>query len=173
MLNSILIALDCSPDSDSVLKSLDSLRLSAKTKLVLCHIFPPDNEDLPDPDRPHQFSSERYKQAKKQLESYQKHIPHSEIEIIGGEPVEEILRLANIYQTDLIIAVFSRVRGNKILERLTVKDSNTPHSCDYRYILGTRGLKGVQRILNDSVSSQVVADASCSVLVVHTNQEQS
>ena len=142
MLNSILIALDCSPDSDSVLQSLDSLRLSAKTKLVLCHIFPPDNEDLPDPDRPHQFSSERYKQAKKQLESYQKHIPHSEIEIIGGEPVEEILRLANIYQTDLII-------------------------------LGTRGLKGVQRILNDSVSSQVVADASCSVLVVHTNQEQS
>ena len=142
MLNSILIALDCSPDSDSVLKSLDSLRLSAKTKLVLCHIFPPDNEDLPDPDRPHRFSSERYKQAKKQLESYQKHIPHSEIEIIGGEPVEEILRLANIYQTDLII-------------------------------LGTRGLKGVQRILNDSVSSQVVADASCSVLVVHTNQEQS
>ena len=142
MLNSILIALDCSPDSDSVLKTLDSLRLSAKTKLVLCHIFPPDNEDLPDPDRPHRFSSERYKQAKKQLESYQKHIPHSEIEIIGGEPVQEILRLANIYQTDLII-------------------------------LGTRGLKGVQRILNDSVSSQVVADASCSVLVVHTNQEQS
>ena len=34
------------------------------------------------------------------------------------------------------IAVFSRVRGNKILERLTVKDSNTPHSCDYRYNLG-------------------------------------
>jgi len=32
------------------------------------------------------------------------------------------------------IAVFSRMRGNKILKRLTVKDSNTPHSCDYRYI---------------------------------------
>jgi len=142
VLNSILIALDCSPDSDSVLKALDSLRISAQTKLVLCHIFPPDNEDLPDPDRPHQFSSERYKQAKKQLESYQKDIPHSEIEIIGGEPVEEILRLANIYQTDLII-------------------------------LGTRGLKGVQRILQDSVSGQVVAEAPCSVLVVHTNQEQS
>ena len=107
MLNSILIALDCSPDSDSVLKALDSLRLSAKTKLVLCHIFPPDNEDLPDPDRPHQFSSERYKQAKKQLESYQKQIPHSEIEIIGGEPVEEILRLANIYQ---YLSQFTKVR---------------------------------------------------------------
>ena len=142
MLNSILIALDCSPDSDSVLKALDSLRLSAKTKLVLCHIFPPDNEDLPDPDRPHRFSSQRYKEAQKHLEAYHQKLPKSEIEIIGGEPVQEILRLANIYQTDLII-------------------------------LGTRGLKGVQRILNDSVSSQVVADASCSVLVVHTNQEQS
>ena len=142
MLNSILIALDCSPDSETVFNFLNSLRISAQTKLVLCHIFLPDNEDLPDPDRPHRFSSERYKEAKKQLEKYQKKIPHSEIEIIGGEAVEEILRLANIYQTDLII-------------------------------LGTRGLKGVQRILNDSVSSQVVADASCSVLVVHINQEQS
>jgi len=136
VLNSILIALDCSPDSDSVLKALDSLRLSAKTKLVLCHIFPPDNEDLPDPDRPHRFSSERYKEAKKQLEKYQKKIPHSEIEIVGGEAVEEILRLANIYHAELII-------------------------------LGTRGLKGVERILQDSVSGQVVAEASCSVLVVH------
>ena len=34
-----------------------------------------------------------------------------------------------------VIAVFSRMRGNKILERLTVRDSNTPHSCDYRYNL--------------------------------------
>ena len=32
-----------------------------------------------------------------------------------------------------IIAVFSRMRGNEILERLTVQDSNTPHSHDYRY----------------------------------------
>ena len=34
----------------------------------------------------------------------------------------------------IIIAVFSRMRGNKILERFTVQDFNTPHSCDYRYI---------------------------------------
>jgi len=31
------------------------------------------------------------------------------------------------------VAVFSRIRGNKILERFTVQDCNTPHSCDYRY----------------------------------------
>ena len=37
------------------------------------------------------------------------------------------------------------MRGNKILERLTVKDSNTPHSCDYRYIKGsfTMTLQGI------------------------------
>jgi predicted nucleotidyltransferase len=38
------------------------------------------------------------------------------------------------FKLDSDIAVFSRMRGNKILERLTVQDSNTPHSCDYRYI---------------------------------------
>ena len=42
--------------------------------------------------------------------------------------------LNSIEYLESIIAVFSRVRGNKILERLTVKDSNTPHSCDYHYI---------------------------------------
>jgi len=25
------------------------------------------------------------------------------------------------------------MRGNRILERLTAQDCNTPHSCDYRY----------------------------------------
>ena len=42
--------------------------------------------------------------------------------------------MVNIIWTAVVIAVFSRMRGNKILERLTVKDSNTPHPCDYRYI---------------------------------------
>lgn len=139
MFNSILLALDCSPASESVLKSLNALRMSAKTKVILCHVFPPDSEDVGDPDRPHQFSSERYEWAKTSLETYQQRIPKSEIEIIAGDPVEEILRLANIYHVDLII-------------------------------LGTRGLKGVERILNDSVSSQVVAESPCSVLVIHTDK---
>ncbi|MEB3312272.1 MAG: universal stress protein [Snowella sp.] len=139
MFNSILLALDCSPASESVLKSLNSLRMSAKTKVILCHVFPPDNEAVDDPDRPHQFSSDRYEWAKTSLETYQQRIPKSEIEIIAGDPVEEILRLANIYHSDLII-------------------------------VGTRGLKGVERILNDSVSSQVVAEAPCSVLVINTDR---
>ena len=58
---------------------------------------------------------------------------------LSKEQKREMERLIND------IAVFSRVRGNKILERLTVKDSNTPHSCDYRYIKGsfTMTLQGI------------------------------
>ena len=37
-----------------------------------------------------------------------------------------------------LIAVFSRMRGNKFSERLAVQDSNTPHLCDYRYNLLTK-----------------------------------
>jgi len=41
------------------------------------------------------------------------------------------------------------MRGNKILKRLTVKDSNTPHSCDYRYISSKswKSLAGIQKTL--------------------------
>ena len=59
-------------------------------------------------------------------------------ELIMTEFIEKVSNLQRIFRglrgfRGIVIAVFSRVRGNKILERLTVKDSNTPHSCDYRY----------------------------------------
>jgi nucleotide-binding universal stress UspA family protein len=72
----------------------------------------------------------------KLLQNYQDTlIGQTQIEIVTGDPTEEIIRLANIHTTDLIV-------------------------------IGTRGLKGVNRIIEGSVSSQVVADAPCSVLVV-------
>ena len=49
--------------------------------------------------------------------------------------MDELVRLANIHQADLIV-------------------------------IGSRGLTGMNRILKGSVSSQVAADAHCSVLVV-------
>jgi nucleotide-binding universal stress UspA family protein len=36
-------------------------------------------------------------------------------------------------------------------------------------VIGSRGLTGLQRILEGSVSSQVVADAPCSVLVIKSD----
>ena len=54
---------------------------------------------------------------------------------VTGDPTEEIVRLSNIYNADLIV-------------------------------IGSRGLKGINRILQGSISSQVVAEANCSVFVV-------
>jgi len=66
--------------------------------------------------------------------------------------LNEKLANDNLQKTDLIIAVFSRMRGNKILERLTVQDSNTPHSCDYRYNVykNCMTLEFTKRTLNDA-----------------------
>jgi len=91
-------------------------------------------------DRPHSDSPAlSYLQIEKQLQSYQAQLPvESEIELVTGDPAEEIIRLANIYKADLIV-------------------------------IGSRGLTGMNRIVQGSVSSQVVEEAHCSVFVVKLN----
>ncbi|MBN3957750.1 universal stress protein [Nostoc sp. NMS8] len=138
MLNSILVALDGSEISERLIQTLDNLALSKDAKVIFCHVFPtPESEmelpaDRPQPESP-TFS---YFQVEKQLQSYQEKLSiTSELELVTGDPAEEIIRLANIYKTELII-------------------------------IGSRGLMGMKRIVQGSVSSQVVEEANCSVLVV-------
>lgn len=138
MLNTVLVALDSSEHSDRVIQSLEELQLQPTTKIVLSHVVPtPElNEELV-ADRPQTgFEGPPYLQLEKQLQSYQAQLPgESNLEIVTGDPAEEIIRLANIYNADLIV-------------------------------IGSRGLTGVKRIIQGSVSSQVVENAHCSVLVV-------
>ncbi|MEH2197347.1 universal stress protein [Nostoc sp.] len=141
MLKNILVALDGSEIGERVIQSLDNLALSKDTKIILCHVFPtPESEmevpaDRPQPESP-TFS---YFQLEKQLQSYQEKLSvTSELELVTGDPAEEIIRLANIYKADLIV-------------------------------IGSRGLIGMKRIVQRSVSSQVVEEANCSVLVVKPN----
>ncbi|ACC83325.1 MULTISPECIES: universal stress protein [Nostoc] len=141
MLKNILIALDGSEMGERVIQSLDNLVLSKDAKVILCHVFPtPESEmeipaDRPQPESP-TFS---YFQLEKQLQSYQEKLSvPSELELVTGDPAEEIIRLANIYKANLII-------------------------------IGSRGLIGMKRIVQRSVSSQVVEEANCSVLVVKPN----
>jgi nucleotide-binding universal stress UspA family protein len=136
VLKTILVALDSSDLSEQVIQTLQELQLQPATKIILSNVLPPRSTDLEiAPDRPG-FAEEPYRQVEKQLQVYQAELPcQSELEIVTGDPAEEIIRLANIYQADLIV-------------------------------LGSRGLTGMNRILQGSVSSQVVADAPCSVLVV-------
>ncbi len=138
MLKTILVALDSSDIADRVIQTVQELVLSKDSKAVLSHVIPPPESEMElSADRPHPESTTlSYLHIEKQLQSYQAQLPiESDIEIVTGDPAEEIIRLANIYKADLII-------------------------------IGSRGLTGMTRIVQGSVSSQVVEDAPCSVLVV-------
>lgn len=138
MLRTILVALDDSDLADRVLETLQELVMPKDSKVILCHVFPTPESEMELPaDRPHPESPAlSYLQVEKQLQSYQEQLPvQSELEMVTGDPAEEIIRLANIYQADLIV-------------------------------IGSRGLTGMTRIVQGSVSGQVVEDAQCSVLVV-------
>jgi len=136
----ILVALDSSQLSERVVQALDQFRLSSETKVILAHVVPPSEPDLEQPaDQPQVEPEVGYWKIEKQLQTYQAALGcASELEIVMGDPPEEIIRLANIHHADLVV-------------------------------IGTRGLTGLDRILKQSVSSQVVVDAPCSVLVVKPN----
>lgn len=138
MLKTILVALDDSDITDRVIETLQQLIVSEDTKIVLSHVFPTSESQIELPaDRPiSEFPALSYLQVEKQLQSYQAQLTvKSEIEMVTGDPAEEIIRLANIYKADLIV-------------------------------IGTRGLTGMNRIVQGSVSGEVVEQAPCSVLVV-------
>ena len=137
MLNTILVALDGSDITARVIQALDDLVLSPESKIVLCHVVPTVAETEQPADRPlSDYSTFSYLQIEKKLVAYQASLPYqSELELVTGDPAQEIVRLANIHQADLIL-------------------------------IGNRGLTGIKRIVNGSVSSQVMEEAHCSVLVV-------
>ena len=138
LLQTILVALDGSELAERVIEVLQELQLQSVQKIILAHVIPPPESDLEIlADRPHiQAEEAPYRYIEKQMETYQASLAvNAEIEIVSGDPAEEIIRLANIYQANLIV-------------------------------IGCRGLTGVKRIIQGSVSSQVVENAHCSVLVV-------
>jgi nucleotide-binding universal stress UspA family protein len=142
VVNTILVALDVNPESstltEQVLQTLQQIQLSPKANAVLVHVVPTNQTELEVVvDRPGaDLENFPFNRIEKQLQEYQKVLPcSSELEIVTGDPAEEIIRLANIYRADLIL-------------------------------IGSRGLTGVQRIVKGSVSSQIVEDAHCSVMVV-------
>ncbi|MCC3405363.1 MAG: universal stress protein [Microcoleus sp. PH2017_10_PVI_O_A] len=138
MLNTVLVAIDNSEFAAQVLQAVGQFKLEPTAKVILVHVVSSDTLDFDAVvDRPHAQGNEiAYREVEKLLQSYQEMLPcQSELEIVAGEPAEEILRLANIHKVDLIA-------------------------------IGCRGLTGLKRILEGSVSAEVVAEAPCSVLVV-------
>lgn len=138
-LKTIILALDNSPsDLEVVIHVVTKLQLQPETRIILSHVVATKNNELDrEADRPQADVKDiSFLAIEKQLKLYQEKFScQTQVEILVGEPSEEIIRLSNIYNADLIV-------------------------------IGSRGLKGINRILQASVSSQVVAEASCSVLVV-------
>lgn len=137
MFNTILVALDSPDISERVMQALNSMQLDAVGKVILTHVISTNETGEEQPaDRPYSDPQGVFRHIEEELQTYKESLPcDSSLEIVTGDPAEEIIRVANIYEADLIL-------------------------------IGSRGLTGVTRILQRSVSSQVVSDASCSVMVV-------
>lgn len=139
MFNVVLIALDHTPFDQQVMAAAQQIRMADGASVVLVHVLP-YAEDMAgqDASRPlptdHEFP---HGQLEQHLRACAEQLPGvaARFEVVQGDAETEIVRLANIYQADLIL-------------------------------LGSRGLTGVRRILAGSVSSQVVEDAPCTVMVV-------
>jgi nucleotide-binding universal stress UspA family protein len=138
MVRQVLVALDSSKQSDLVIQWVLQLRIEPDTQIVLCHVIALAESNLELPADLPSVDPEmgQFRHIEKELQAYQALLPcQTELEIVVGDPAEEIIRLASIYEADLIV-------------------------------LGSRGLTGVNRILKGSVSSQVVSEAPCTVMVV-------
>ncbi len=138
MFNRILVALDSSEQSNYVIDCVLQIKLQPSTSVILCHVIELSETNLEQPADLPFVDPElgQFRHIEKALQAHQANLPcESSLEIVMGDPTEEIIRLSNIYQADLIV-------------------------------LGSRGLTGVNRILKGSVSSQVVSEATCPVLVV-------
>lgn len=143
MFDVVLIALDHTPFDQQVMAAARRVGMAAAATAVFVHVLPyaedTAGQDVsrplpPDHDFPHGQIESHLRACGDQLSELVSGLT-TVVEIVQGEAEVEIVRLANIYQADLIV-------------------------------LGSRGLTGVDRILAGSVSSQVVAEAPCTVMVV-------
>jgi nucleotide-binding universal stress UspA family protein len=139
MLNVVLVAVDSSELSLQVVNTLSLLNLDDDCRIVLLHVMPNPEESSNKPmDIP---------QAEEEFEEF-----HDTQEWL--DDLAEELPFENV---DLEI-----VQGD-IAEEV-IRYANI-HKVDL-IVIGSRGLTGVARVIMGSVSSQVVGDAPCSVLVV-------
>ncbi len=138
VVKTVLVALDGSDISKQVIQTLQELLLPSNSKVVFCHVFPPPESEMQlVADRPHSESATLpYVQVEKQLQSYQAQLK-----------VDSELELVNGDTAEEIIRLANIYKADLI-------------------VIGTRGLTGMKRIIEGSVSSQVLEDAQCSVLVV-------
>jgi len=137
MFNVVVVAVDGTGLSSIVIGTLENLNISPQGKVILAQVIP-----LPDPlvevaaDRPHNPESLSIEEVDQKLNSYKTQLNY---------PCEVEI-----------------VTGDAAIELVRLAHI---YKADL-IVMGNRGLTGVKRIIEGSVSSQVMAEAPCSVLVV-------
>lgn len=137
-LKTILVALDCSETSQNAIEALETLQFHPQTKIVLSHV-------LPQPEIDSDLAADRPHQSTESLyQLAEKQLQHYQSQIPNS-----------------VIEIVSGDASEEIIRLANIHQASL-------IVIGTRGLKGVERVIEGSVSSQVVAEATCSVLVVKT-----
>jgi nucleotide-binding universal stress UspA family protein len=119
VLNKVLLALDSSNLAHQVVQALSLLHLPATTEVILAHVV--DRLHLTVDvvaDRPDVEVEDLPAQEAAILQTLQVDLPYkTRIEVVTGEPAEEIVRLAHIHQVDLILMGSRGLTGlNRILK---------------------------------------------------------
>ncbi|MEY3300370.1 MAG: hypothetical protein RLZZ597_3630 [Cyanobacteriota bacterium] len=146
MFDVVLIALDHTSFDQQVMAAAQQLRLTEGATVVLAHVLPyaedTAGQDVSRPLPPdHEF-------------------PHGQIEHHLQACAAQLAQRIPSLET-----VFEIVQGDAEVEIIRLANI---HQADL-ILLGSRGLTGVNRILAGSVSSQVVAEAACTVMVVKSS----
>ncbi|QQE65932.1 universal stress protein [Leptolyngbya sp. BL0902] len=152
MFDVVLIALDCTPFDQEVMVAAQQLRLEEDVTVVFVHVLPyaedTAGQDVSRPLPPtHDF-------------------PHGQLEQYLRSCADQLADPA-LGQNFRLDTLFEIVQGDAETEIIRLANI---HQADL-ILLGSRGLTGVNRILAGSVSSQVVADAPCTVMVVKPPQD--
>jgi nucleotide-binding universal stress UspA family protein len=137
MLKKVLVAIDESDRSGQVVNGLHQLALLSETIVILAHVVPMTVEGL-------DIASDR---------------PPTELADLSSVHLEQL----KTYQASLACQSQLEVVSGDPAEE-TVRLAHI-HHVDL-IVVGSRGLTGFERVLQGSVSSQVLVEAPCSVLVI-------
>ncbi|HEY9824833.1 MAG TPA: universal stress protein [Stenomitos sp.] len=121
MFNRVLVALDDSDLADYVIQCVLQLKLASNATVVLAHVLALSETNLEQQPADLPFVDPalgQFRHIEKSLQKYQAELPcKTELEIVNGDPAEEIVRLANIYQAQLIVLGSRGLTGvNRILK---------------------------------------------------------
>lgn len=120
VLKTILVAIDSSLSTERILKALQQFNLQSTAEIIFSHVIPTQVSEFDAAaDHPHPDLNESpYQTVEKQLKVIQQQLScPSQIEVVRGDPAEEIIRLANIYKADLIILGSRGLTGmNRIIK---------------------------------------------------------